>query len=89
MSRRNQPYFDYKEKCAGEDCETDPNPEMKYEGFAVDLVDAIFKILQTEQGLNYTYKFVHDTDKEYGKYNKKEKKWSGLIGDLLNKVNPV
>lgn len=87
MSRRAQPYFDHKQKCEGESCEEDPHPEMKYEGFAVDLVEAIFNILQTEHERNYTYKFVHDKDLQYGKYIKKEKKWDGLIGHLLNKVN--
>lgn len=62
---------------------------MKFEGFAVDLVDAIFQILQTEQNLNYTYKFIHTEDKEYGKYIKKDKKWNGLIGDLLDKVRSI
>lgn len=86
ISKRVQPYFDYKQKCTGDDCEEDPDPDMKFEGFCVDLVAAIFKYLQ-EEGFNYTYTFKHLKDQEYGKYIEKEKKWNGLIGDLLNKVS--
>lgn len=58
---------------------------MKFEGFAVDLTKHIFKLLR-EEGYNYTYEFIHEEDKNYGKYDEKEKKWNGLIGDLLDKV---
>ncbi|KOB79075.1 Ionotropic glutamate receptor [Operophtera brumata] len=64
ISKRTRPYFDYKQNCT-ENCEDDRNPDIKFEGFAVDLVEAIFEILQKEENLNYTYKFIHSEDKEY------------------------
>ncbi|KAM3965018.1 glutamate receptor ionotropic, kainate 2 [Aphomia sociella] len=85
ISRKAKPYFYDKEKCAEDDpdCEEE-DADPKYEGFSVDLVKEIFRILREEK-YNYTYSFYHDEDKSYGKYNPLTKKWNGLIGDLLDK----
>ncbi len=37
------------------------------------------------QGFNYTIELVADS--AHGKYNKKTKKWNGMIGELLSGVN--
>lgn len=52
----------------------------------MDLVKEIFRILK-EDKFNYSYEFVHDEDKLWGKYDPKIKKWNGLIGDLLDNVS--
>ncbi|XP_026733659.1 glutamate receptor ionotropic, kainate 2-like [Trichoplusia ni] len=86
ISRKAKPYFYPKEKCEGDDCELDEDedPDAEYEGFSVDLVKNIFKILREEK-FNYTYKFVYYDDMEYGKLDPITKKWNGLIGHLLDK----
>ena len=68
-------------KCVEEDA------DEKYEGFSVDLVKNIFKILRKNK-FNYTYEFRHKED-EYGKYDPETKKWNGLIGELLDKVSNI
>ncbi|CAG9787778.1 unnamed protein product [Diatraea saccharalis] len=81
ISRKAKPYFYDKQKCEGEDCEEDDGE--KYEGFSVDLVKHIFAILREEK-FNYSYSFLHEEDKLWGKLDPKTKKWNGLIGDLLD-----
>ncbi|XP_060801537.1 glutamate receptor ionotropic, kainate 2 isoform X2 [Amyelois transitella] len=81
ISRKYKPYFYDKTPCEGEGCD---DSDEKYEGFSVDLVKKIFELLKEEK-FNYTYEFVHEKDKGYGKYDPKTKKWDGLIGDLLDK----
>ncbi|CAB3226831.1 unnamed protein product [Arctia plantaginis] len=84
-SRNAQPYFSKKEKCTGnEECDEDDDDESEWEGFSVDLVKEIFKILKEEK-FNYTYEFVYKKDIEYGKFDPVLNKWNGLIGDLLAK----
>lgn len=73
-----------KKPCTDETC-VDEHPEEKFEGFVVDLVRNIFRILKEEK-YNYTYKFV-DANKAAGTYDKELKKWTGMIGDLLDKVS--
>nr|QZH55029.1 ionotropic glutamate receptor 7 [Achelura yunnanensis] len=80
MSRKAEPYFFEKPPCTKEDC---PEDDMKYEGFSVDLVDAIFTILRENMKLNYTYEFVYYENTNYGSIDPKTKKWDGLIGYLL------
>lgn len=76
VSRRAKPYFWYKEKCETDKCkEEDDDPNEKFEGFSVDLVKHIFKILREEK-FNYTYKFIHEKDMGYAE----------LVGVLLDKV---
>jgi len=50
--------------------------DERYEGFNVDLVKEISKIL----GCKYTIKLVEDG--KYGNYDKKTGTWSGMIGEL-------
>lgn len=80
MSAINQPYF----SCIREDCKETETGE-KYEGFVVDLVENIFEYFKKEK-IDYKYVFVDDILKPQGKYDLKEKKWNGMIGELLDKV---
>ncbi|KAL4716074.1 hypothetical protein ACJJTC_013851 [Scirpophaga incertulas] len=81
ISRKQQPYFYEKQKCEGDDCPEDDGE--KFEGFSVDLVKEIFRILR-EDKFNYTYSFLYEEDKLWGKLDPKTNKWNGLIGDLLD-----
>ncbi|KAJ2951071.1 hypothetical protein O0L34_g5451 [Tuta absoluta] len=86
ISRKAKPYFYDKEPCVGSNCSEEDDGE-KYEGFSVDLVREIFRVMREEfvPSRDYTYTFVNDEDKSYGAINPKTKKWDGLIGDLLDK----
>ncbi|CAF4801980.1 unnamed protein product [Pieris macdunnoughi] len=85
ISRKAKPYFIDKIKCPPDnDTCVEEDADDKYEGFSVDLVKAIFDKLR-HYNFNYTYSFLHDEDKSYGKYDPEQKKWTGLIGDLLDK----
>ncbi|CAK1555313.1 unnamed protein product [Leptosia nina] len=85
ISRKAKPYFFDKVKCPPDnDTCVEENADEKYEGFSVDLVKHIFDTLK-KHNFNYTYSFLHDEDKSYGKYDPERKKWTGLIGDLLDK----
>ena len=48
----------------------------RYEGYSVDLVEEISKILH----FNYTIKLVEDG--KYGSFDKETGKWNGMIGEL-------
>ncbi|XP_050461328.1 glutamate receptor ionotropic, kainate 2-like isoform X2 [Cataglyphis hispanica] len=48
----------------------------RYEGFAVDLIDSISQISK----FNYTLQ----VEKDYGSYNNRTKKWSGMLGKIIN-----
>lgn len=84
-----KPYFFDKQKCEKDDanCEEEDADEF-YEGFSVDLVKAIFDLLKQEKQ-NYTYEFSHNVYIKTGTYDKEAKKWTDLIGDLLDKVSKV
>ncbi|KAH9630483.1 hypothetical protein HF086_000696 [Spodoptera exigua] len=58
--------------------------DEKFEGFSVDLVKNIIRLLREEK-YNYTYKFIYDPDMVYGIYDQEKKKWTGLVGYLLDK----
>lgn len=81
MSAINPPYF----ACIKKDCTVDIGTGDKYKGFVVDLIKEIFNYLKKEK-YNYSYVFVDDVTKGQGKYEEKEKKWNGMIGELLDKV---
>ncbi|KAG5889811.1 hypothetical protein JTB14_025590 [Gonioctena quinquepunctata] len=49
----------------------------RYEGYSMDLIDAIAKII------GFKYEFV--LTKKYGNYDPDLKRWNGLIGELLDK----
>jgi len=53
----------------------------RYEGFSMDLIDAIAK------DLNFTYEFELVPDGQYGSFNKATKKWDGLVKQLLDRVS--
>lgn len=58
---------------------TNADGETEYEGFAVDLVTEISKML------NFTAKFRIVADKKHG--SKLENgEWNGMIGELLTRV---
>ncbi|CAG9133251.1 unnamed protein product [Plutella xylostella] len=80
ISKIGKPYFYKKENQSLEDSD-----EEEYEGFSVDLVEAIFDVLKNKMNLNYSYSFSKASYKDYGKINPETKKWEGLIGDLLDK----
>jgi ABC-type amino acid transport substrate-binding protein len=50
----------------------------RYEGYNIDLIDEISKIL----GFNYSVQIV--ADGSYGSYNAKTDTWNGMIGELLS-----
>lgn len=54
-----------------------------YQGYAVDLIDAIAK----EVGFEYV--FVPVADQQYGKQDKDTKQWNGIIGEIINNVSRV
>lgn len=49
----------------------------QYEGYAIDLIEEISKIL----GFNYTFKLVPDG--RYGSLNRETKEWDGMVRELL------
>lgn len=52
----------------------------RYEGYSVDLIDDIAKIL------GFKYQFVPVADNARGSFNKITKKWNGLVQELLDRV---
>lgn len=52
----------------------------RYEGYSVDLIDSIAKIL------GFKYRFEPTPDNKYGSFNKVTKKWDGLVKQLLDRV---
>lgn len=53
----------------------------RYEGFGIELIDEISKML----GFNYT--FVLEPNAVYGKIDTKTKQWDGMIRELLDYVS--
>ncbi|XP_076751081.1 glutamate receptor ionotropic, kainate 2 [Xylocopa sonorina] len=51
--------------------------QTRYEGFCIDLIDEIAKLL------NFKYEFELVPDGKYGTYNPETKQWNGLIQRLL------
>lgn len=51
-----------------------------FEGYAVDLIDAI----ATKKKFKYEFRLVPKN--AYGSYNKETKKWDGLVKELLDHV---
>lgn len=52
----------------------------RYEGYSVDLIDGIAKLL------GFKYQFELTPDNKYGSFNKVTKKWDGLVKQLLDRV---
>lgn len=55
----------------------------RYEGYSVDLIDSIAKIL------GFKYNFELTPDNKYGSFNKVTKKWDGLVKQLLDRVSKM
>lgn len=55
----------------------------RYEGYSVDLIEAISKIL------GFHYRFELTPDNRYGSFNKVTKKWDGLVKQLLDRVSHI
>lgn len=53
----------------------------RYEGFSLDLIDAIAK------DLRFQYRFELVPGNKYGSYNPVTKKWDGLVKQLLDRVS--
>lgn len=58
------------------------NDTTKFRGYCIDLIDEIKKILKFE------YEIYEVADRHFGSKSK-EGSWSGLIGDLVAKVNVI
>lgn len=62
----------------------DPNEKLEgndaLEGYAMDVIDSIAKMLK------FSYKFVLTEGNKHGSYNKEKKSWDGLIKDILDRV---
>lgn len=52
----------------------------RYEGFGIDLI----KELSEMSGFNYTFKIQEDFNSGY--IDEKTKKWTGMIGEVINGV---
>lgn len=52
----------------------------RYEGFAIDIIQELSKILR----FNYTFE---EGEKSYGNADQKTGKWDGLIGQLMRFVS--
>ena len=48
-------------------------------GFGIDVIEFL------QKKLNFTYSFVLPKDGKFGVYDKKERKWNGMVGQLVRK----
>lgn len=53
----------------------------RYEGYAVDLIDALAPIL----GINY--EIIIQDDGNFGEYDNETQTWDGMIGKIRSNVN--
>lgn len=53
----------------------------RYEGFAIDIIHELSKIL------HFNYTFVEQVDKVTGSPNPKTGKWSGMLGKIIDGVS--
>ncbi|XP_063826734.1 glutamate receptor ionotropic, kainate 2-like [Ostrinia nubilalis] len=83
ISTKAKPWFWDKDPCEGEACDDDDG--LQYQGFSVDLIKEIFRLLREEK-FNYTFEFMDGGDKKAGTIDETSKKWTGMIGDLLDNV---
>ncbi|KAH8278044.1 hypothetical protein KR026_006912 [Drosophila bipectinata] len=73
-TRIGPPYFDYNQTAV----ELNLTGNALYQGYAVDLIDAI------SQEVGFEYVFVPVADQQYGKQDKDTKQWNGIIGEIIN-----
>lgn len=74
-----RPYFDF--------TNTNDSSEAPYRGYAVDLIDAIFKIVNKDHNLNWEYEFY--AVQKTGNPIPGSKKWDGLLGDVMEHVSLI
>ncbi|KAJ8967544.1 hypothetical protein NQ314_002859 [Rhamnusium bicolor] len=72
-SRLGKPYLMEKEKKEGEEYEGN----NKYEGYSLDVIKAIANEIKFQFEIHVT------ENNEYGKFDEKKNRWTGLVGDLL------
>ncbi|XP_001968234.3 glutamate receptor ionotropic, kainate 3 [Drosophila erecta] len=73
-TRIGPPYFSYNETAL----ELNLTGNALYQGYAVDLIDAIARYV------GFEYEFVPVADQQYGKLDKETKQWNGIIGEIIN-----
>ncbi|KAH8353487.1 hypothetical protein KR084_011300 [Drosophila pseudotakahashii] len=73
-TRIGPPYFSINETAE----ELNITGNALYQGYAVDLIDAI------AQQMGFEYVFVPVADQQYGKQDKDTKQWNGIIGEIIN-----
>jgi ionotropic kainate glutamate receptor 2 len=66
--------------CMRKDSSEKLSGNAQFEGYGIDLVHEISKIL----GFNYTFKLVPDG--RYGSLNRETKEWDGMMKELLDQV---
>lgn len=76
-TRIGPPYFSYNETAR----ELNLTGNALYQGYAVDLIDAIAR------HVGFEYVFVPVADQQYGKLDKETKQWNGIIGEIINNVS--
>ncbi|VVC94094.1 unnamed protein product [Leptidea sinapis] len=74
VSRKGKPYFDIDES----------NGTTQYRGYAVDLVEEIFKYISKVNKEDYKYEFYRVSGDHYGNQIAGTKKWNGILGDLID-----
>ncbi|XP_018570639.1 glutamate receptor ionotropic, kainate 1-like isoform X2 [Anoplophora glabripennis] len=74
-SRIGEPYLKYRESEEGKILYGND----RYEGYSMDLIQEVANII------GFRFEFHLAEDKEYGKWDEKKKKWTGLVGDLLER----
>nr|QUP79604.1 ionotropic receptor 17 [Monochamus saltuarius] len=74
-SRLGPPYLMYREAEEGEIL----HGNDRFEGYSMDLIREIANIV------GFRYEFHLTESSEYGRWDEKQQKWTGLIGDILNK----
>lgn len=62
---------------------TDLEGNDQFKGYSMDLIDGIAKII------GFEYEFRLAKDGKYGNYDKNLKRWTGLVGDLLERVKYI
>ncbi|XP_028166877.1 glutamate receptor ionotropic, kainate 2-like [Ostrinia furnacalis] len=68
-----RPYFEF--------AKTNDSSEVTYRGYAVDLIKAVFEIINRENNLNWEYEFY--AVEKTGNPIPGSKKWDGLLGDIM------
>lgn len=67
--------------CMRKDSSEKLTGNAQFEGYSVDLIHEISKIL----GFNYTFRLVPDG--RYGSLNRETKEWDGMMKELLDQVS--